>query len=451
MKRAATILAAALLATAAFSAQALADSSVLLGVTAPGQRLVSETTVPVSASGELVVSFHGDVFSGCVADGLCGYSGTVIVQPGNGLQLAVGRLRGAHGRSYEAFLELGAGPTELLSAAEVRRTAVGKPAGMCADARQSFTSSPISITGGEATVALLQSGGTLLETRCAGPLDGDLAAVSPSATVPLSTLLRGRSTVSLRGTRSFATHGFAGTVSSTITLALGKPQTVSPGSSKPFFPKGIKTQRTRTVTEQLSLEHTSGALSASIQGTASAAICGLLDSCGLSGTLTLTPQPLQSAGELYASGPATRPYRDFLAALGLSRGGNPRGIQVLGDVEWVDGGTAAEDLSQPGACTDSEPLGAAGLTIAPLGGRVATSFSVFSPPRTGCPGPLLGSEPLASGELPRRDLGAHTLALTVRAAGSREDDGYVAELGGSLTVEVRRGALSSRISVQPVG
>lgn len=442
---------AALLATAPAVTWAQSGTSLLIGVgSEPGETEVSDTTIPVSASGELWISFHGDAASGCASYGLCGYSGTVVLRPGSDDQIAVVKFRGRHGVDYQSFLSLAGGPTELTATAQVRRTVAGRPAGLCGDEQQNLSSAAISISGQEAAVSLLQSDGTMLSTRCAGPLDGDLAAVSPAASLPLSTLLRGRTSLSLGGTRSFATHGFAGELTSTITLALGKPHTVK-ASSSPSFPKGIKTQPVRTVTERLSVLRTSGAITAGVQGTANTTVCGLLDSCGLSGTLTLTPAPVQSGGELSAMGPATRPYRDFLAALGLGRTGNPRGITVAGTVDWGGGGTAAEDLTQSGSCTDNAPLGPGGVLLEVHGPTVSAELSVFAGSRTRCPGPILDTEALASGRLPRADLAHRTFTVQTRAAGSTQDDGYVAELSGALTIQVRRGALSSRVEVQPVG
>jgi hypothetical protein len=40
----------------------------------------------------------------------------------------------------------------------------------------------------------------------------------------LGATLHGETTISLAGTRSFASHGFAGTVSSTVGIHLGKPE-----------------------------------------------------------------------------------------------------------------------------------------------------------------------------------------------------------------------------------
>ena len=122
---------------------------------------------------------------------------------------------------------------------------------MCADAQPLSGGGPsATIRGGTLTIALLQAGGTLMSTRCAGPLDGDLAGASPKATISLRAALRGRTVVALQASNPFASNGFAGTVSSTLVLTLGKPSRPSSGAT---FPPGIKTQRMRIVTERLSV------------------------------------------------------------------------------------------------------------------------------------------------------------------------------------------------------
>jgi hypothetical protein len=442
----AAMLAVMLLAAAPARAQTGGGSATLFGG-APGATVLSTTSIQATATGELAVSFHGDAASGCAAAGLCDYSGTVIVHP-DAANIEVLKYRRGHAVGYEGsmFLDLAFGHGATL--ARVERAAPGGSPGVCVDGGQQPGAIALTIRRGLVTLAPLQPGGTLVATRCAGPLDGDLAAAGPSVTVPLGSLLRGRSRVSLNGAHTFAAHGLAGTVSSTIVLRLQRPQTGS-GSG---LPQGLKTERVRTVTEHLSLQRAAGTLMALLRGTTDPTECALLDSCSLQGTLTVSPSPHGVDASLSATGPANRPYRDFLAALGLSRVGNPRGIQTFGAINWSDTGAVVTRLTQPGACADSAPLVGGFVVLQLQGGTALASYSPLTSPRTRCPGPMIGpSQTIASGRFPRRDFARRVFTITLNATPSLADDGYSGALRGHLALTLRRGRLSERFFTQPAG
>jgi len=254
-------------------------------------------------------------------------------------------------------------------------------------------------------------------------------------------------TINLSGTGAFAAHGFAGTVTSTLVLVLGKP---SKSSSQPQFPPGIKTTRIRTVSEHLTLSRITGDVSATIQGDANPLVCRLLDSCGLVGTLGLGDAASGFFGTVIANGPASRPYRDFLAALGLAAG-NPRGISVSLGEDWSMGqGTA--DLTQSGTCTDSAPGPLVFLDLLSNHGELTGAAHVSSW-RTRCPGPSLtnGNAPLLSAALPLRALRQRTFTIGLRPAGVLDDDGYTLSVHGHLSVVVRRGRISQTVNTEPSG
>ena len=131
--------------------------------------------------------------------------------------------------------------------------------GVCSDAEQPNAALSGTVTGGEVVIRLIQPQEALLSTRCAGPLDADLAGVGPQIRLTLGQLRTGPRTLQLSGTWSFAAGGFAGTVESNLTMRLGKPVTeqTHPPSR---FPHGIKTQRDREVTETLTLVRGTGSL-----------------------------------------------------------------------------------------------------------------------------------------------------------------------------------------------
>jgi hypothetical protein len=417
-----------------------------------GAKLLSETTIPIQLTGQLTVFFHGSAADGCAPSGLCPYSGNIVVSPRSG-ELGIEKYR-LHGRTgVLALLTFNPSGGGYTTVADVQRTVPGQPGGLCADVQTPSLPalSDVTLRGGSLRIALLQAGGTLLTTRCAGPLDGDLASAGPQATIPLRAALRGASTVDLSASRPFAAHGWAGTLDSTLVLKLGRARS-SP--LKPTFPPGIKTQRIRTVIEHLGLVRADGSLTAAIQGTDNPIVCGLLDSCGLAGTLTVGVGSHGPAGTLIATGPASRPYVDFLAALGLSRTGNRRGIVVDGGIEVGGAGAVTEALSQSGLpCTDSASTPPLTLTLLNHGGTLTGGASLLGTWRTRCPGPMVGIQTplLYAGPVSLAALGRRTFTIHLRAGAPFVDDGYSISPQGRLAVTLRRGRFTQTISTQPTG
>jgi len=438
----------AILALAALAGPARAQTEVgvqLFGGPG-GARLVSEATISAHVQGDLVVTFRGDAAAGCAAHGLCSYSGTIVVHPHDG-QLGIVTYR-RHGRiGHLVFVSLGSPENGYATSARVTRSVSGVPAGTCADAQSSPLSGPISAPnhGGMVTIRLVAPAGSLLQTRCAGPLDGDLSSASPAvATTPLARLLRGRVVLDLSGSRTFASHGFAGTINSTVTLKLGKPRKQSGNAG---FPPGIKTHRVRTVIEQLRLVRVRGGLTATAHGTSNPIVCGLLDSCGLSETLSLGGGVRDASAQVIASGPASRPYGDFLAALGLSRSGRARGIGVFGSVAWV-GGVRASTSQAGSICTDTAATGEVGVPFGVGSGSGGFTGSW----RTRCPGPSLGNaQPLLAGSLDRAALGRRQFTIEVDGKGMSSDDGYVIVAHGRVSLVLRRGRITQHVTEQPTG
>jgi hypothetical protein len=392
------------------------------------------------------VSFHGDAASGCAAYGLCAYSGAIVVRPRIG-DLEILTERRHHGAAHGATLFLAPAENGYLAVANVQRAIPGQPSGTCADGGTSGFGGTARVSGHSLTLSVLSPGGSLLSTRCAGPLDGDLAGASPTVTIPLRTAMRGGTTIDLGGSRSFASHGFAGVVTSTLELVLGRP---SRGSSHITVPPGFHTKRVRTVTEHLSVVRVSGSLRASVQGTSDPVVCRLLDSCGLAGTISVTPGSGNTSAEVFATGPASRPYGDFLAA--LRRGpGDQRGIGVNVLIGW-SAGTVTAALNQAGVCTDTAPLGNLGLALALAVGRDRAAGSGESSPwRTRCPGPMIGGQASVwSATFPAQALARRSFTIEARSAGSLSEDGYTISLHGRVSVTVRRGRLSENVIVEPV-
>jgi hypothetical protein len=426
------------------AAAAQSSSSVISFGTLNGHQPLSVLNVPEQTSGELTVSFHGDPSTGCAVQGICSYSGTVVFRPGGQgyLSLLTYRLRGRD--SYQVGLALPPFGTTF-TGAQVTRAG----GGVCSDAAQPNATLSGTVTGGEVAVALVQPRGGLLSTRCAGPLDADLAGAGPVMRLTLGQLRSGHRTLPLSGTWSFSAGGFAGTVQSNLTMALGKPaiEQTRPSSN---FPEGVKTRRDRQVTETLTLVRGAGSVSLALG--ADPSTCQFLDSCGIHGTIDGALAPTGAIASLLVQGPATRPYVDFLAALGLSRRGNPHGLEVNGVVDWLVGGTVTAHLEQGPSCTSSAPMPEGSVILIPSGRRLTTIYSALGAPRTRCPGPELAqSQTLASGGVALSALRRPT--FTLRLTGRRRigDDGYTVNQRTTLALTLKRGRVRQQTLLVPTG
>jgi hypothetical protein len=209
------------------------------------------------------------------------------------------------------------------------------------------------------------------------------------------------------------------------------------------------------VSEALRLVSASGGLSAAFRGAGDPFECQLLDSCGLTGTVTAPLGRPRAPAFLTASGPAKRPYRDFLAALGLDPRGNPRGIEVFGDINW-SGGAFSAVIDQAGRCTETGPTGAGAVTLELKRDRFVASYTADSSMRTRCPGPFFSSEgpssetqTLATGTVGAATLRPRTFTLRLNGARTFTDDGYSIVSHSRLSLVIRRGRLSQHVSVQP--
>ncbi len=412
-----------------------------------GTKLLSDTDLQVCVTGSLTVTFAGDPATGCAAHGLCGYAGTETWQsPGLG-DLDVSRLEHRGRRFDDASMFLGA--PEVTARSTVRRSQANGNTSSCVDQSQGqggFFRLPV--RGTRVSVGLTHADTPFLGTRCAGPLDADIAAALPSRIVALRRILHGRDTIDLTGIQRFAAHGLAGTVRSTIVLRLGRPRHPS---SSPGSPSPPDTNPTRLVTANYRIVRIKGSATATVRASALSAQCGPFDACGLQGTLAVTPGATStgSAG-LIANAPLSRPKRDLLAALGIGRGGNPAGIRVEGGGFASGRGQIAADVTQPGgsACRDQPGLDQVVLTLRKRADRLQISLSpgnsAAAALRTRCPGPALGSHQLTSASLPLRVLRRRT--FTAKLTGDAFSNGpYRVTTRSTLTVTLRRTQVTTQI------
>ncbi len=426
-------------------AAAGAGSSITLLGLPSGQRLLLNESIPVHISGRLAVSFSASTAAGCASAGVCGYSGTIIWRPAPGNELDLVKFR-QHGKiKYEADL-YGSGYNVDLPETQARVTrGSGPSAGVCSDAQSTYEDAPSTVVRGAfLSIRLLSAQGSLLATRCAGPVDGDLAAV-PGLKLKLASLVTGHTTGDLRGVTTFQAHGFSGTVRSTVVLSFGKPRNQS---SPTPLPKSVHKRRIRTVLEHLQLVSVTGSEQVSVTGSSDPTVCRQLDSCGLSGTMSWTPVPTAVDAYLQVSAPATRSYRQLLAAL-HGKPGPIKHPSIFGQITWTDRGSARATTMQAGAtCTDTAPLRGANLALLTGSAGAIAGYAPSGSLRTRCPGPELDHAG-AVGPFPLALLSKPTFTLQLARARSFTDDGYSVRQSGGVSLTLRRGRVEQSVQTVP--
>jgi hypothetical protein len=431
-------------------------SFILIGTTG-GTRGLRAVTSSLEVSGSVTVDFHGDQASGCEARHLCDVNGTVRWNPaGPGSLFALGYR--AHGHRFEqgfvSFGESTSGEQPLRTSARVRRN--GPPAGLCADAAsQEFieTSSPARRgTSVELRVLDLPGGDTtssqVLRTRCAGPMTGDVAALLPRHRVAERTLIRGHRTIDFSADRSFAAHGLAGTLHSTVVIrVVGGQRFPANGGGGQSVP--TRKQRIRAIDVSYRVDRVSGSVATAISGRRDPDLCGPVDACGISGSVTVNPTASSGIADFTATAPIRHSRKELRQALGLAPGGPPPGVTKYADISWQqDLGDITTELTRQGApaCSDSDPITGGGyVNLEFLGRQVRASYdpgsfrggNVF---RTRCPGPDSSDvrTALASGTFPLRIFRHRRVTLHLTRGHGFSSAGYSGRSHSDLTVVLRR-------------
>jgi hypothetical protein len=411
-----------------------------------GAKLVSETDLPLCARGRLTVTFAGDPSAGCAAHGLCGYAGTETWTPQGVGDLAVSTVEQRGRRSSNATMFVGDPGNPVLSA--VQRSRATGTSTACSDNSQGeggFFSVPVS--AGRVTIGLGHAEEPLFGTRCAGPLDADVAAALPSRTVSSSQILHGHATIDLTASKRFVSHGLSGTVQSTIVFVLGRPHRSS-GSGGSSPPPGVTPSRLTEVTYRVT--HVGGSAIAAVRSSAVTAVCGPFDACGLRGVIDVAPGTT-SGSSVYLTATASlhRPEHDLLTALGVASDGNPSGIGVQGAGEASVHGEVAADLTQGSACRDQTGLRHIEIELRKRADRLQVSVSpgasqAADPLRTRCPGPELGSHKLTSASIPLSVL-RHPSFTVALHGGSFGDGPYRVTTRSTLTITLRRAGVKTQI------
>ena len=347
MRRSGIIVAAMALAGIASAPAAAQTVSVGFGSDQPSL----QTTIPVRVSGQLTVQFHGDPTAGCSRWGLCGYSGTVSWRPAVAASLIVNRTLGRHASTtvtyLPAFLPGPVPPGGVTSADVALDAATPVPGGShCADASSTGAFLPFVVRAGRVSVSLAGATPPLLVTRCAGPRDPDVIPELPVRSLSVGALKRGRIAISLATSRPLRVHGFSGSIISTIVLRLGAPGRTTRSSQTSGSPRGRSTRvREIDVGYRATI---SGSVAEQVRGAANPLLCAPLGSCGLTGTITLTPHSGSAHATLTAQELASRPRRTLLAGVGLSPGPAP-GVTGFGAVRWTGGSMASRPHAGLGA------------------------------------------------------------------------------------------------------
>jgi hypothetical protein len=447
MRRAGLVAVMVALAVPSLARAQLAQSNFFIGGTP-----ISVRAIPARITGQLTVDFHGDAASGCASRGLCGYAGTVSWRPPGSGALEIYATRVRHRISYELYFSPGnpAGYPGAFGGVTTAMVQLSSPplaqppiVSSCLDAIDTSNALSLPLQRGRVAFTLAGASSSLLGTRCAGPLDGDVVPQLPAPTLPLGAVLRGRTAVALTASREFASHGFAGTVQSSLAIALGRPgrtMRTQPGNAAQGS-RGIQVRYRATL---------SGSLVERIRGDADPGICAALGSCGLAGSITLRPHATHATASIEATAAPHTPYLNLLAAVGLSTRGRARGVVTFGAVNWR-GGAVQADLAQGSTtCRDSAPLGAGVITLAVDRGRIAAAYepgfaSLMA--RTRCPGPLdTSANFLAAGTVPAARLARRTIRLALSTGATFVDDGYGVRTLGHLTLTLTRVGVSTRVS-----
>lgn len=430
-------LACAALAVAPGAALAAPQLSLIGGGTS-----LTHMSIPVRVTGLLSVQFHGDAAAGCARWGLCGYDGTVSWQPPPTASLTILRTNGRHpSTDIELLPDFSSGPAALSGVTSASVTLAGNPssaaASRCIDATGAGQGASFSVRHGRVTFSLADESPLLL-TRCAGPRDDDVLPHLPAPVVSMAALKRGHTTISLAASHPLQAHGFVGSVTSTVALHLGRPGRAR--TENDSLPLG-KTQPGReiAVTYRGSV---SGNVVEDVRGAANPLECGPVGSCGLKGTITLSPHAT-AFGALVVEEKATVPRRRLLAAVGLAPG-SPGNVVGLGFVGWRGGGTVTSDLSQGAErCRDTTRAGPSGvIMVTSRSGWAAGTFpgGLLGAPgaSTRCPGPTLSTGTISSDLTPLSWLDQRTIRVTLTNGSTVHDNGYGVQIVPYLTLTLTR-------------
>lgn len=438
---------------------ATADAQIVFGG-GPDFRTLRQRNVNVELRGQVTVAFHGDPAAGCSLRGLCQVSGTTTWNPAGEAGLQVVDYVAHRRRGVLAVLSFGDEDGSTVSTV-VKRGPPDATPGTCADSRASEFDAVFldSKPGGRTVPVALWVKGfeylDLMRTRCAGPLDGDVGRHLPVVRVTRRSLLRRGTTVDLSGSRPFSAHGLTGTVRSTVVLRLlgGKRERGSAPPADIFVRRRI-----RTLEVSYRITRVSGQVTSTVAGLADPALCAPLDSCGLTGSVSIAPAIRNGSFDVYARALASVEPVRLRRAAGLVPGPSSGRVSVYGFALWSGPGKTTASLSRAGAgsCSDDAPMrfGGLGAQFGRTQTRVDLSLGGADPLRTRCPGPLgedviTARQSLVAATVPLSAFRKRRIVLRFSRARSWRSDGYEGRIEPDVVVELSRGRIRERVRTEP--
>ncbi|MBV9339071.1 MAG: hypothetical protein JO243_24545 [Solirubrobacterales bacterium] len=436
------------MACAVIVASALGATAALFGAVAALGLSTSPAPADESlnASGSITFTWQGDPSHGCAAVGVCDVRGALIIQ-------AQGAGGDAQRFGHQTIITLGGGGSEVRVS-----TGTGQGARECVDASGEQVGLSIFVRhSSSGLVAALDP--ALSSGRCAGPLAQDLAGLH----LALAKTGGRRPTYDLRGTQSYVAGPFSGTVVSTMVLGPASGGFASGGFSSSSASGFGGPPRHKVLTERVSLTYRvaslPGALETSFAGTSDPS-CAALDSCGATGTLSLSPAVLQgrlivtASRAVHRSVSGRQAIADFRAGrLGKPLGslGGRSGAAVVSETYAGGDGLRCQDSvsSNEGEFLFVGPgpgpgFGGSGVGGPGRGGAVGLTLSV-SPRapllRTHCPGPtdvdVFGSFGVsARGSVSDADLLRRSSDVALSDPGGFGGVGYVGSRSGAIRLSL---------------
>jgi hypothetical protein len=425
----------------------------LVGVTAsfaaaPPSAQARELSGNMHATGGLTITWHGDAARGCVAAGLCGYSGSAQVSAGTGRSYYY--LTVERGRMYgeSSSLDLTA-PPEV----RVERTEGGVEKGTCADRVRNvrFGLATRFAKRGRARFAVFNN--DMSTARCAGP-QALYRAIQrlPTRTVPLKQVAHGNATIDLSGSAPYSLGRFSGTVTSTLKMHLGPDEQANGRMAVARRARARARARAKRVVNLRAVYRIvgyRGKLSATFGGL-TAPPCAALDLCGVSGSAQWAIRASGGRVEVDADATARRSDHGLHGAIAAIRRPNAIVNAWAGWPEDVFGTTTAE-VTRPGGvtCHDTARVASPGLDMnmikSPLWIEVGGSDAYPSDAdilRAGCPGPrdfdVFRSDSVAAGPLPLSALGKRTVKVSLTGSGKFTGPGYSGTRTARFTLTLRR-------------
>jgi hypothetical protein len=379
----------------------------------------------LNATGSIIYTWQGDPSLGCAAVGVCGVQGALTID--------------AQGDADALSLGPSTSINLFLSATTVRvRNGAGSSGDECVDVP--------AIAPANLVIARQAGGGltaridpTPSSGRCAGPLAQDLAGLR----LPVGKTPGKRPSFDLRGSQPFVAGPFSGTLASTLVFtpsSNGGSESTSSSGTSPGLPP-----RRKVLVEQVTLRYhvasLPGTLETSFAGEPDP-FCAALDSCGATGTLSLSPAPADGTLTLTAVRVVRHRVssRRTLADFKAGRLGRPVG-SLFGRA-----GTAVVTETYAGGdglrCQDSSSTDVREEMFVGGGGAGRVEVTVNEPQdavllRTHCPGPtdtdVFGNSAVfVRGSISLRDLLERHSAVSLSNSGDFSGVGYVGSRAGTI-------------------